>query len=64
MLFCDLQTQWRTGMAGITGLDYAVLPAVFRLRGIKRSEQQSLFDDLRTMEITTLRLASIEGNKK
>lgn len=64
MLFCDLQTQWRTGMAGITGLDYSALPAVFRLRGIKRSEQQSLFDDLRTMEITTLRLASIEGNKK
>ena len=63
-MFCDLQTQWRTEMAEITGLDYSALPVVFRLRGVEESEQSALFDDIRVMEITTLRLASIEGNKK
>ena len=30
-IFGALQTQWRVGMAGATGLDYAALPTVMEL---------------------------------
>jgi hypothetical protein len=50
-VFLDLGTQWRHGgMGGVTGLDYAVLPAVFELRGIAPEERPDLFDCLRVME--------------
>lgn len=53
-LFTSVGTQWRTGFAGATGLDYSVLPAVLRLRGLKRSTWPDLFDDLRVMEAEAL----------
>lgn len=51
-IFTDLATQWRrAGMAGaVTGLDYAVLPAVFAIRGVPRRQWGAIFDDLRVME--------------
>jgi hypothetical protein len=32
-LYAAVQTQWRVGMAGATGLDYAGVEAAARLRG-------------------------------
>ena len=32
-LYASAQTQWRVGMAGATGLDYAGVEAMGRLRG-------------------------------
>lgn len=52
LVFSSLMTQWRrAGMTGaVVGLDYAVIPTVFRLRGIPRHEWEQTFDDLRVME--------------
>jgi hypothetical protein len=51
----DLATQWRVGMCGATGLDYNVLPFIFRTRGIPRSEWATAFDDIRAMEAEALK---------
>lgn len=57
-VFADLMTQWRrAGMAGVrAGLDYAVLPAVFAIRGIPKKQQPELFDDIRVMENAVLNM--------
>jgi hypothetical protein len=49
-VFAAMGTQWRVGMAGRTGLDYGVLPLVFRLTDIPRADWPHVFDDLRVME--------------
>ena len=53
-LFLDLQTQWRMGMGGPVGLDYNVLPMLFRLNGIARKDQPEYFECLRVMESEAL----------
>lgn len=50
----DLPTQWRVGMCGPTGLDYSVLPFIFRARGIARAEWPRALDDIRAMEQAAL----------
>lgn len=52
--FSALRTQWRVGMAGATGLDYNVVPAVLRLQGVPRADWSQLFEDLRVMESAAL----------
>lgn len=58
MVVCDVMramgTQWRVGMGGATGLDYAVLPQVFRLVGVPKKDWARVFDDLRVMECGVL----------
>lgn len=49
-VFQSLSTQWRTGMSGPTGLDYAVLPAVMQLEGVRKKDRADLFDCVRAME--------------
>lgn len=51
-VFESLSTQWRVGMAGPTGLDYAALPAVMDLLGI--DDRAAVFDDLRILERAAL----------
>lgn len=51
----DLNTQWRVGMGGPYGLDYNVLPFLFRTRGIARSQWPQALDDIRTMEQAALK---------
>lgn len=53
-LWLALQTQWRTGMAGATGLDYTALQATLGLMGIKKKLWPELFQLIRAMEIATL----------
>jgi hypothetical protein len=52
--FAAMQTQWRTGMSGATGLDYVALEPVMRLQGIPKAEHKSTFEDIRTMEAAAL----------
>jgi len=52
--FVAMSTQWRTGMAGPTGLDYGALPDVLRLTQVPRREWAQIFDDIRTMEDAAL----------
>lgn len=54
--FMNLDTQWRYGMAGPTGLDYSVLNDVFRFTGVPESEWPELFSSIRVMEDAALRV--------
>lgn len=49
-------TQWRTGMAGPTGLDYTALPIVMKLEGVPKRDRQDVFDCVRIMESAALNL--------
>lgn len=49
-----VQTQWRIGLDGPSGLDYAVLPAVLGLFGIRRKQRGEVFAALRILEGETL----------
>lgn len=49
-----MDTQWRVGVTGPTGLDYGVLPTVLRLMGVQRSQWPWIWDALRVMERAAL----------
>lgn len=49
-----MQTQWRVGMNGATGLDYTALPAVMDLCGIRKKQREDVFSALRLMESEAL----------
>ena len=51
-MFLRMQTQWRVGMGGPTGLDYASLEWLCRLYSVK--DPASLFEGLQLMEVTAL----------
>ena len=57
-VFASFATQWRTGFNGPTGLDYNVMPTVFRLHGIARTRWPEMFDDIRAMEAEALKTMS------
>lgn len=52
----NMQTQWRSNMGGPTGLDYAALPAVMDLCGVKKKMRADAFAALRVMEAEALRI--------
>lgn len=59
LVFDAMRTQWRVGMAGATGLDYAALPAILDLLGIEFDEdltRSHLFSQVRFMECEALGL--------
>jgi len=60
LLFMRVQTQWRHGFAGPTGLDYVGVEACMRMAGIKRTDE--LFDGLQVMEFAALQAIG-ERNK-
>jgi len=47
-MFCRVQTQWRTTMNGVLGLDYRVLEWLFRLYEV--NDPHALLEDLQVME--------------
>jgi hypothetical protein len=47
-MFMRLQTQWRVGMNGITGLDYGAVAWLLKLYEVE--DQRSLLEDLQVME--------------
>ena len=54
-----VQTQWRIGMNGATGLDYVPLFTLMDKRGLSGEAWQQLFDDVRVIESAAL----VEMNK-
>lgn len=54
-VFAALGTQWRTGAAGATGLDYGVLPGVMDLLCVAPDDRRALFADIRVMEGAALK---------
>lgn len=55
-LFMDMNTQWRIGFGGPTGLDYTALSTVMKFRGIKDDEACDVFSDIQVMESAALEL--------
>lgn len=53
-VFSRITTQWRAGPSGIYGLDYSVLPFMFRMCEIRKSDWPDLLDDIREMEDAVL----------
>lgn len=53
-----MNTQWRTGYGGATGLDYNVLPSVFSLVGIPRGDWPDTFECVRVLESEALKVMS------
>lgn len=49
-----MSTQWRAGMGGPTGLDYNVLPEIWRRLKIPKKERDQTFEDLRELERAAL----------
>lgn len=61
-LFNQLQSQWRTGMSGATGLDYAALPPAWRPgHGGRRGAQR--FGQLQALEQAALQWAAEERER-
>ncbi|WP_242633963.1 DUF1799 domain-containing protein [Atlantibacter hermannii] len=54
LTFQSASTQWRTGMGGITGLDYNVLPWLMRLHGVL--DEATALADIRIMESAALKI--------
>jgi hypothetical protein len=54
-----MQTQWRVGTAGPVGIDYNVLPWIFRLQEVK--DEKALFEGLKTIETAILKVWSEEA---
>jgi hypothetical protein len=57
-VFVALQTQWRVGMGGPTGLDYAAVPVVLELYQVAPESRRRVFDDVRVMEAEALKVFS------
>ncbi len=47
-----MATQWRTGVGGVTGLDYNVLPWLMKVSGVE--DEAAVLDDIRIMERAAL----------
>lgn len=54
--FISMSTQWLSSMGGAIGLNYASLPFVFRMVGVRKNDQADVFDDIRLMEETALKV--------
>lgn len=57
-MFLRCQTQWRTSMNGIVGLDYGALAWVFRLYEV--GDPRSLLEDLQVMEGAVMQVLNKE----
>ncbi len=49
-LFVMLDTQWRVGMNGATGLDYTAVKSTAEMMGFKKKEIRDMLPDIRIME--------------
>jgi len=57
-LFGQMQTQWRCGMGGATGLDYVALFHKMDRMRLDPGEYEDLEEDIRSMEHEALRAMS------
>ena len=51
-LFLRCQTQWRTTMNGVLGLDYVAVAWLFRLYAVK--DKRAMLEDLQIMEAAAM----------
>lgn len=60
LLFMRCQTQWRTTMSGLLGLDYTAVAWVLKLYEIK--DQRSMLEDLQVMEAAAMQALNNGGS--
>ena len=60
-IFLQVQTQWRSGMSGLIGLDYGAVAWVLKLVAAE-DEQLALLQDLQTMEHAVLSFFAKHGS--
>lgn len=58
-MFLRVQTQWRTTMSGVIGLDYAAVQWLFKLYGVE--EPRALLEDLQVMEVAAMTVINKQG---
>lgn len=58
-MFLRVQTQWRTTMGGVIGLDYAAVQWLFKLYDVE--EPRSLLEDLQVMEVAAMAVINKQG---
>lgn len=56
-----MQTQWRIGMSGYTGMDYTALESVMRFHQVK--DKRAMFNDIQLMETAALKALNRDGGK-
>lgn len=61
-VFMAMQSQWRVGMGGPIGLDYAALPVVFEALKVGKKKRRDAFQWLRIMENEALRIFGEKRN--
>ena len=57
-MFLRCQTQWRTTMSGVCGLDYTAVQWLFRLYEVK--DQPAVLEDLQVMEAAAVKILNKE----
>ena len=58
ILFNNLSTQWRIGMGGTTGLDYAAVYPLLDRAAKDPQEWDEMFSDIKVMEVAALKQMS------
>lgn len=53
-MFLRVQTQWRSAMGGLLGLDYGAVEWLFNLYSVAAEDQCSMLEDLQIMEATVI----------
>ena len=53
-MFLRVQTQWRSAMGGLLGLDYGAVEWLFNLYAVAAEDQRSMLEDLQIMEATVI----------
>lgn len=59
-MFLRVQTQWRTTMNGILGLDYGALAWLFKMYAVE--DPRSLLEDLQVMEAAAMVAINSRGS--
>ncbi|KAF1071007.1 MAG: hypothetical protein GAK45_00622 [Pseudomonas citronellolis] len=61
--FEAMGTQWRVGVNGAVGLDYAPLWGLLEILDIGGADRHGVFEDIRRMEHEALRIMNAKENK-
>ena len=59
-MFLRVQTQWRTTMSGVLGLDYTAVAWVLKLYAVE--DQRSMLEDLQVMEAAAMTALNQRSN--
>ncbi len=63
-LWCAVQTQWRVGFAGATGLDYGAVLALIDRRHRRPARRREAFEAIREMERAALEAWAEQRDEK